>query len=159
MGRIVLFWLGLPPDPTIPYRQWLGFKDMIAGWILGAVILISVVILMFYWRSARRLKISNDRPLELFQPYRPLLWLWLSGIPIMLIGILFCYYYTDYFGASVIVIGYGIVAGLWAGLLTFMLSYTLLTLPVLGITPAKFKYRPLWLVYRHRGRRVLSSSN
>lgn len=148
MGKVLLFWMGYPPDPNIDYTLWSGFRETMAGWVILCFLLTTLVIIGLYSWSARRKKIRS--PYDLFAPYKPLRWLWLAWIPAVAAFLIYAVKYQRLFsGAAVSFMAGAVTVGLWAGVLTLLLAYPLICLP--SITPAKYRYRPLWLFYRKRG--------
>lgn len=146
MGKVLLFWMG-PPGP-IDYVTWNGFRDMVAGWVVGLLLLTTAAIVGLYMWSVRRKKIHT--PDDLFKPYTPMRWLWLALVPVVVVFIVYAVEYRKLFsGARVSYMSGAVAVGLWAGFLTFLLAYLLMLIP--QITPDKFRYRPLWLFYRKKG--------
>lgn len=149
MGKVLLFWMG-PPGP-IDYVTWNGFRDMVAGWVVGLLLLTTAAIVGLYMWSVRRKKIHT--PDDLFKPYTPMRWLWLAFFPVVVVFIVYVVEYRKLFsGARVSYMSGAVAVGLWAGFLTFLLAYLLMLIP--QITPAKFRYRPLWLFYHKKGART-----
>ncbi len=153
MGRVLLFWMSQSPHPDMPAATWRGFVDSVAGWLLGSVLLVSLGIVALYISSAHHKRIRH--PGDAFGPYTPLYWLWLSLVSVAVVFVVYVVMYRDLFpGAPVSSLAGGVPAALWAGVLTFLVSHILVCLP--GVTPPKFRYRPLWFLH---GRRRRASEN
>jgi hypothetical protein len=145
MGQILLFWRVYPPDPNIDYIRWTGFCEAMAGWMVMGVLLATALIIGCYWLHAQRKKIRQ--PEDVFAPYTPMRWLWLACLPsIALFGIYANEYEKLFRNATMPFMTGAVGVGLEAGFLTFILAYLLMWIP--GITPAKYRYRPRWLIYR-----------
>lgn len=150
MCRVFLFWMIYPRDPNIDYAVWAGFCDAMASWVMmGSVLTTGVIVGLYIW-SARRKKIRT--PQDLFAPYTPMYWLGLVLVPAVVVFIVYAIEYRSLFsGAAISYMAGAVPVGVETGILTFLLSYPLMWIP--GITPAKYRYRPLWLFCRKKGAR------
>lgn len=152
MGKIVLFWMISPPVPAkIVFQQWSSFLDALATVTIACVLIVTFVTLLCYRRSSARKKVRT--PGDLFGPYKPIHWLWLSlasGV------VLFAYYglrYSELFGGSTVDwLGNAGVIAVWAASWTLLVSYGFIGWAGF-ITPPKFRYRPRWFFYRKAGTR------
>jgi uncharacterized membrane protein len=146
MGKF-FFWMVDPPDPQILVESWTNFLDLVAA---VSIILIVVTVILTAWLysvSANRRKIHV--PNDLFAPYTPMRWLLLALVPLIITGGVAAWKYQDMLSSGVGEASTAVQVALWSGLLTFLLAYTAMLLP--HITPAKFRYRPLWLFYKNKG--------
>jgi len=151
MGKI-FFWLTNPVDPTnILFEKWTSFLDFLGATFVLIVLAMVVIITLIYSSAAAARKIY--KPADVFLPYTPMNWLWLSAVAALMAGGICAWRYADYLGPKANgVVTVSLWVGVWTGLWVLLLSYLLMMLP--GITPSKFRYRPLWLFYRHRGVRM-----
>jgi|GEM_PF-1208141 len=152
LAEILLFWLTEQPDPDgsrMSYSAWKAFIDSMSGWLLAAVLLGTATIVMAYAIHARSRRIHA--PQDLFASFVPLNWLFLSVIPAIVLG----YRYYSLFETTFPLTAFrptltALEVAAWTCLLTFVLSHLIVMLP--GITPSRYRYRPLWFVMRHAGR-------
>ena len=151
MGEFLLFWMDNPPDPDIEFLRWQAFREVMANWVLGAVLVATAIILLCYFIHASRRKIRSAS--DLFAAYTPMYWLWLAVLPGIVVFLIYWLDYSKIFHDSPISYMSGaVVVSLWTTFLTLVVSYLLMLMP--GVTPAKFRYRPYWLLYRSKGARV-----
>ncbi len=151
MGEFLLFWMDNPPDPDIEFLRWQGFREVMANWVLGAVLVATAIILCCYiiHVSRRMIRTASD----LFAAYTPMYWLCLAILPGIVVFAIYARDYSKIFSGSPISYMSGaVVVALWTTFLTLFVAYLLMLLP--GVTPAKFRYRPYWLFYRSKGARV-----
>jgi cobalamin synthase len=149
MYKMLLFWMVFPDDQTLPMDQWYGFCNTMAGWVVICFLLATAVIIGLYTWTAHRKKIR--RPRDLFAHYTPLHWLWLTWVPALIVFIVYAMEYQRLFRDAIVSYMAGAVwIGLETALLTFVLAY-LLIMWIPRITPAKYRYRPRWMLYNRRG--------
>jgi cytochrome bd-type quinol oxidase subunit 2 len=150
MGTM-FFWMQNSPDAVhITQQKWTEMLDSMASLCIIAVIAAVILIVVFYAGSAKSKKIH--KPEDIFAPYTPMYWLWLAAVAGLVVGCYCAWQYHDVFPAeaegqastSLCLAG-------WTALWAFILGYGLILLP--GITPPKFRYRPLWLFYQNKGAR------
>ncbi len=148
MGQL-LFWMNNPPAPGIPLPDWHQFRSSMAGLIIACVLLTVIVIVTTYAIHARRKRIR--RPADLFAAYTPMWWLAWSLLPGIAVFGLYIKFYYDTFPpqAKAFAMGGATQVGLWTVVLTFTIAYLLILFP--GLTPGKFRYRPL-PTFLHRWR-------
>lgn len=142
------FWLSdNPPTPDIPLDKWTEYlSDLAVAAILFIAAIVAVTVVM-YWRRAAYLRIH--KPVDLFAPYTPMRWLFLAFVVLFGVGGLAAWRYKDVLGSDVGMPAVALEIGVWSCLLAFAVSYLVILIP--GITPAKFRYRPLWLFYKNKG--------
>ena len=150
MGK-VFFWMTESPDPCqIVTQTWNAFLDSMAAASVGVIVVITLLIVILYAGSAKRRRIHT--PDDLFAAYTPMYWLLLAVVAAVVAGCTCAWQYHDLLppesGGQ---ISTSISIGVWTGLWTFVLGYLAILIP--GITPAKFRYRPLWLFYHGKGAR------
>ena len=150
MGRM-FFWMREAPDQThIVTQTWNAFLDSMAGTSVGLIVVVTFLIVMLYTGSARRRRVHV--PNDLFAAYTPMYWLLLAVLAAITAGCVCAWQYHDLLPAeSTGQLDTSLYIGIWTGLWTFVLGYLAILTP--GITPAKFRYRPLWLFYRNKGAR------
>lgn len=147
MDKILLFWMINPPHPEMEVETWGPFRASMAGWLAVSVAVTIGAIAVLYYLHSRRLKVHS--PKDLFGPYMPLRWLWLVLVPCVVLFMAYRHGYlvsfpdapTSYMGRAV-----GLAA--WGVLLAFVFSVLVMAFP--RMTPAKFRYRPLAVVYKRR---------
>jgi len=150
MGRI-FFWMQNPPDGNILGVKWAEYLDSMAvSYIL--VVLLTVGAMVVIYRAAAAAK-QIHVPDDVFAPYTPIYWLCLSAPASIVVAIICVWTYGEAFGER----ASGLTStaaslGFWTFLTTVLLGYVGILIP--GITPRKFRYRPLWLFYRKRGIRT-----
>jgi hypothetical protein len=133
-----------PPDQSIDILRWDEFLNEISSIVFFNIIFISAIIVVVYSIWSRLIKL--DKPEKVFATYYPMYSLFIVVlIPIILI-LLIANRYKEYFGKAISSIGVGFGTALWAMLLSFIISYIV----IIFITPAKFKYRPLWFLYKNK---------
>ena len=143
------FWLaGNPPD-KVTNEAWESFLNAMA---LYAVILIAIVgaaIVLLYWISANRRKIH--RPEDCFAPYTPMQWLWLEFIVFFVVGGVAAWLWSsdDSLKNSDAMINVALAMAGWSFLAGLVITYGIILIP--GITPNKFRYRPLRFLYAGKG--------
>lgn len=152
LAQLVLFWLAEQPDPDgarMAYSAWTAFVDSIAGWLLTAVAITVATILVAYIVHARRRRVHT--PNDLFTSFTPMKWLFLSVVPALIVGYRFDTLFTTTFPLTVFSPTLSALeVGVWTGFLTFVLGHLCILLP--GVTPSRYRYRPLWFVMRFVGR-------
>lgn len=131
-------------DPDIPFERWAPFTDAALLQTCALIGVFAALIALCYALHARRLKIR--RPQDVFRPFAPLRWLLLSLAPGALAAGSFYRQFTWQFPSSpASPLPTSLRLFVFAAGLSLLLGYALLCLP--GITPAKFRYRPiLWFV-------------
>ncbi len=148
LGRIVYFWMGVPPDrDNIPLIRWLAFRDELAAVTLVVLALMVTLALLWYRSAALRKKLRT--PADVFGPYTPMIRLLIT----LVAGVVLAAYYgvrydQEFHGAVVSWVQGSFSVGVWTALWTLFIAYILICLP--GITPAKFKYRPYGLLFKHK---------
>lgn len=125
-------------DPEIPYERWAQFADRLGAFALLLFLCGTLAIVLLYAVHAHRLRVR--RPGDLFLPYAPLRWLWLSLVPGAAAGLLLSLEYVAQFPGRASPLGGALRASAFVSLATLLLSYTVACLP--GVTPARFRYRP-----------------
>jgi len=149
MGSM-FFWLGDPLDISIAQRDWASFLDTMAAMTVLIILVAILAIESLYAWSAMKRKIHAPR--DLFAPYTPMRWLWLSGAAAVTAGGVCLIQYADRFPNKAGSLPAAISIAFWTLFWTALIGYMIILLP--ASTPAKFKYRPLWLFYRKRGSRT-----
>lgn len=148
--RSLLFWLRIPPDPEVPVLIWRSFLDTVAGWMVASVFVGVVMIGGAYAWHARARKIR--RPSDVFASYTPLRWLFAAVAPAVLVAVVYWLEFRQRFpDARAPEVGDAVGAGLVSGLVTLVLGYVAMCTSVL--TPRKYRYRPLAVIFRLMGRR------
>lgn len=142
--RNLLFWLWEQPDQNarnMTYTDWNAFLDSMAGLLAVSVIVTVAIAVIGYAVHARKLRITYAD--HYFASFTPLRWpLLLALTPAALVLWRFVVEYKTLFPLTAVSpLGAALQAGVWAGLLSFLLARLLVMLP--GITPRKFRYRPL----------------
>ena len=146
MGRF-FFWMVDPPSPQILAESWANYLDLVAAVSISLILITVVFTTWMYWISARHRRVHE--PSDLFAPYTPMRWLLLALVPLAVCAGVAAWKYQDMLNSGEGEASIAMQVALWSGLLTFLLAYAAMLLP--HITPAKFRYRPLWLFYRHKG--------
>ena len=150
MGKM-FFWMTEAPDQAnIVAQTWSGFLDSMAVLSLGIVAGFTLLIVLGYVGSVKGRKVRT--PNDLFSAYTPMYWLLLALLGGIAAACVCAWRYHDLlppesagqFSTSAYV-------GLWTAAWAFLLGYLIVLIP--GITPPKFRYRPLWLFYHGRGAR------
>ncbi len=138
-----------PFDPELPLETWAQFTETVSAWAVLLLIAGTAVIVILYAIHARTLRIR--RPQDLFQPYTPLRWLFLSPLPGLAAALLLTAEYARRFPESNVPATLGAlrVGGLLA-VGTLLCAYVLCCLPM--VTPTRFRYRPIGPLLRSRGR-------
>ena len=138
MGKFWLLWMSAP-NAAIEYDQWGPFRDEIAAAlvIMGAGAI--VVTLNRYQTAALAMKIRQ--PADLFGPFLPLWWLLLAIAPGVAMFARYGWRFDRAFpDNSRFWVGGACQVGLYAVVLTLIISYIIIC--TTRITPAKFRYRP-----------------
>ncbi len=140
-----LAWMDDPPDPQrIDAEAWLRFADSIAGWwVLTVILTCSLIVAVYAW-AARRRKIRSVQ--DVFGPYGPMRALFLSVLAALFMFFLFDLEYARRFTGALSATGTGVFVALWAAAWALWLGYLLICLP--GITPAKYRHRPVAFLHR-----------
>lgn len=147
MDKLLLFWMINPPHPEMEVEAWGPFRASMAGWLVLMVLLVVGMIGVLYYVSSRRLKIHI--PADVFRPYTPLKWLWLTLVSGVVLFLVYRHNYLVSFpDAPASFMGRAVGLALWGMFLTFLLSVLVMASP--RMTPAKFRYRPFAIVYRRR---------
>jgi hypothetical protein len=148
----MFFWMQNPPDTVnILGERWSEYLDTMASACLFVVIVFVVLTLLLYSSSAARKKIRL--PADVFAPYTPIYWLCLSIPAGILMAVICVWTFADMLGDKAGGIAHtAATLALWAFVWTLLLSYLGILIP--GITPPKFRYRPLWLFYWKKGVRT-----
>ena len=146
--RFLLFWLSRQPDADperMTFTMWNTFLDSMSSLLVICVLLIVLLAVIGYASHARHLRIVH--PKDYFRPYTPLRWPLL--LPLIIAALLFWQYVVQFkrmFPKSpVSPVGGAVQVAIWGWLLAFLLAR--LIVMSRGITPAKFRYRPLqWVI-------------
>jgi|ERR1039458_3091752 uncharacterized BrkB/YihY/UPF0761 family membrane protein len=151
MGKI-LFWLSTQPDPNISGDLWTDFQNDFALYLLFGAALTIVATAGLYHHSARKklIRAAGDP----FGKYTPMRWLWLALVPALVVSFLGWWQFHKRFpDAEVGFEGGAALVGLCCGALALLISFLLMLAP--GITPPKFKYRPVgaFIAPRRQGAR------
>jgi heme/copper-type cytochrome/quinol oxidase subunit 2 len=149
MGK-VFFWMQNPPDPAIVSGAWSDYLDLLALVSIVAVAVTAIVTVLAYRLHASRRKVH--RPNDLFEPYTPMRWLLLTVIPAIVVGVLAAVKYEPMLKSTLGEAGAVLQTALLTGSLCVAFAYLFMLMP--RITPIRFRYRPWWLFYRHRGVKV-----
>lgn len=150
MSRI-FFWMQVPPDGNILGENWDQYLNTMAAIYLLVVLLAVVATVLIYRAAAASKKIHV--PDDVFAPYTPIYWLCLSVPAGIAMAIICVWTYGKTFGEQAGGMEYtAATLGWWTFLTCLVLGYLGILIP--GITPAKFRYRPLWLLCRKWGVRT-----
>lgn len=150
MDKILLFWMINPPHPEMDVVTWGSFRASMAGWLMAAVLAAVGVIGVLYHFHSLRLKVHAPR--DVFGPYKPLRWLWLVLVPAVILFIAYRHgYLVSFPDAPTSYMGRAGALAAWGTLLVLVVSVLGMAFP--RMTPAKFRYRPLAVVYRRRSAR------
>ncbi|MEK7752161.1 MAG: hypothetical protein AAB654_09620 [Acidobacteriota bacterium] len=150
MNRI-FFWMHDPPDGNILGEDWEQYLNSMAASYILVVLLAVLATVLIYRAAAARKKIHA--PPDVFAPYTPIYWLCLS-VPAGIVMAMICIWtYGEKFGDQAGGLTYtATTLALWTFLGCLLLGYLGILIP--GITPPKFRYRPLWPFCRKRGLRT-----
>ena len=141
MNKLYAFWVSRPPDPTMSFDLWRGFRTEVFGWLVGSIVFGSVLIVGLYMWQSRKLTVRS--PQDPFARFVPMRWLWLSSLPGILIGAIYAVRYTAVFpSAAISSVGGAVSAALLSALITFAIAQISMWIP--GVTPRKFLYHPRW---------------
>lgn len=150
MDKILLFWMINPPHPEMEMETWGPFRASMSGWLVASVLVAVAAIGVLYYLHSRRLKIHAPR--DLFGAYTPLRWLWLVLLPGLMLFMAYRHGYVVSFpDAPTSFMGGAVGLAAWGTLLALILSILVMAFP--RMTPAKFRYRPLAVVYKRRAAR------
>src|SRR4051794_755955 len=142
--RSLLFWLSRPPDTDpehMSITMWNSFRDSIGGLIAGCVVLAVLVAVIGYATHARRRRITH--PTDYFRTYSPLRWPpYVALIPAAIVAWQYVVSYNRLFPATPLSpIGGAVSVAAEAWLLSYLIGR--LFVMFAGITPRKFRYRPI----------------
>lgn len=141
MNKLFAFWISRPPDPTMSFDLWRGFRAEVFGWVVGSVLVGAALIVLLYMWQSRKLTVRS--PGDPFTRFVPMRWLWLSVLPGIVSGIVYAVRYAAVFpGAAISSVGGVVSAALISAIITFVLAQISMWLP--GVTPRKFLYHPRW---------------
>jgi hypothetical protein len=151
MGKL-LFGLQDPLAPDqVGVIKWEAYLSTLAGVFVAIVLLTILLIGVAYAFAARRRRIHT--PADLFEPYLPMGMLSLSLVGMTAMGIAAYVLYQSMIGDG---IPGAFQAAMYAGsealLLSLVGGYLAMLIP--GVTPAKYKYRPVGLLIGKRGARI-----
>ena len=136
------FWVSTPPDPSIPFILWRGFRQEILGWMSGAVLVGVALIVLLYGLWCRKILIRT--PLDPFVNFTPVRWMFLVFASGLVAGIAYAVRYGLVFRDALISpVGGAMMAFTLTTLSTYVIAQLLIWLP--GITPRKLIYHPRWL--------------
>jgi len=148
------FWLVDNPPSNVtngPWEEYLNAMALYAVVLIGAT---AAAVALLYWISANRRKIH--RPEDCFAPYTPIQWLWLELVVFAGVGGLAALYYADYLKNTEAMINVVLELAGWSFFVGLVITYGLILIP--GITPAKFRYRPIWFLYAGKGVKTAGNS-
>ncbi len=141
MNKLYAFWISRPPDPTMSFDLWRGFRAEAFGWLVGSVVVGAAVIVGLYMWQSRKLTVRS--PQDPFARFVPMRWLWLSALPGILLGAIYAVRYAAVFPlAAISSVGGAVSAALLSAILTFAIAQISMWVP--GVTPRKFLYHPRW---------------
>ncbi len=141
MKELQAFWVSRPPDPTMSFDLWRGFRTEVFGWLVGSVLVGAALIIGLYMWQSRKLTVRSPR--DPFARFVPMRWLWLSALPGIVAGVIYAIRYATVFPSAAIgSMGGALSAGVISALTTFAISQIAMWLP--GVTPRKFLYHPRW---------------
>lgn len=145
MERLLLWWVGQPPDPNIPLLLWRGFRVDLLGWVLLSSVVTAVATVAIYAVRSRRLTVRSA--LDPFRPFTPLGWLSLAVVPSLVVFAIYWVQYDKLFESIsrapiVSPVGGATFTAIVVLLLTLALASVGTWLP--GVTPRKFHYHPRW---------------
>jgi heme/copper-type cytochrome/quinol oxidase subunit 2 len=158
LRSLLLFWLSDQPDQNpnnMTYTAWTAFLDSIAAQMLICIVVFVIISVVGYAVHARRLRITY--PDQYFATFTPLRWPWLVALtPAVIILWRFVADYRTTFPVTSVS---PLMAALQASVFTLFLSWLVARLLVMlpGITPRKFRYRPLWFVPKARLTRAVET--
>lgn len=150
MGSM-FFWRQNPPGTgQISVEKWTQFLDSMASISLLIIAVTVLIIVAGYSYSAANRKVRQ--PEDVFATYTPMFWLFVALLAALAAGGICWWQYGDALGENAPgVEAFAFEIALWTGLWSFLLAYAVMLVP--GVTPQKFRYRPRWLFYRHKGAR------
>lgn len=141
MKNLYAFWVSQPPDPTMSYDLWLGFRNEVFGLLVGCVLAGAAVIIGLYIWQSRKLTIRSPR--DPFVRFVPMRLLWLAFLPGIVVGIVYAVRYAKVFPfAQISATGGAVGAALLSAFGTYVIGQVAMWLP--GVTPRKFLYHPRW---------------
>jgi hypothetical protein len=142
-------WIGNPAPLSIDYPTWVAFQLTLTSLVAGLTLSGAGITLLVYVIAARRRRIVA--PGDVFLPYRPLWALMVAPVMGVTVAIL-CFAQLNPIVDS-ITSKAGISAEAFAvtTILSAVIAYVLIVL-MPGLTPARFRYRPAWYLYRSKTR-------
>jgi hypothetical protein len=141
MNELQAFWVSRPPDPTMSFDLWRGFRSEVFGWLVFWVLAGAALIIGLYMWQSRKLTVRSPR--DPFARFVPMRWLWLSALPGIVTGVIYAALYAKTFPtAAVGSVGGAVSAAGLATLSAFAIAQVAMWLP--GVTPRKFLYHPRW---------------
>jgi len=145
-------WLKEAPDQVgMTKLAWDSFVESMAVWALASFVVATGVIIGIYALHASNRRIHKWQ--DTFKHYWPADWLFLAAAPAAFMFWRYWSSFTDVFPRTPIsAMGGALGVGMWTGFVTLVVSWVLICAP--GVTPAKFRYRPLRVIYGKRGRLV-----
>lgn len=142
MGQLLVGWLLSSPNTEgMDLTTWYGFLDVVAGWLVAQVILFAFLIILLYSITVRKWKIHSME--QLYGPYTPIGWLWLSLCTLVGMVVVYSVEYGERWTVDSFftLIGPGVLVGVWGSLLTFLVAYVVMLTPL--ATPVQYRFRPL----------------
>jgi hypothetical protein len=140
------FWLVDNPPGGVKTGPWEDYLSTMAVYAILFIALVGAAVVLLYVISANRRKIH--RPDDCFAPYTPMRWLWLELLVFAGVATLAYFNYED-LKSSEAQINISMELAGYTFLLGLILTYFVILIP--GITPLKFRYRPLWFLYAGKG--------
>ena len=149
--KALFFWLSDLPDQSassMTVTTWDAFVDSIIAQATIFIAIFVVIAVVGYTIQARRRRIIY--PDQYFKSFTPLRWpLWISLTPAALVLWRFVEdYHSAFPSTTVSPIALALKTSLMTFFLTWLVSRLLVMFP--GITPKKFRYRPLWFIPKAR---------
>lgn len=141
MNKLYAFWVSRPPDPTMSFDLWRGFRTEVFGVLVASVLIGAAMVIGLYMWQSRKLTVRSPR--DPFLRFVPMRWLWLSVLPGIVAGVIYAVRYAAVFPlAAISSVGGAVSAAVISALATFAIAQASMWLP--GVTPRKFLYHPRW---------------
>lgn len=141
-------WIGNPAPLSIDYPTWVAFQLTLTSLVVGLTLSGVGIILLAYVIAAKRRRIVA--PGDVFLPYRPLGALMVAPVMGLAVAIL-CFAQLNPIVDSITKAAISAEAFAVTTILSAVIAYVLIVL-MKGLTPARFRYRPAWYLYRSKTR-------